>query len=521
MSETWERAIQEWYDHSRTSNLEYLDLASTTKIAKTLKDIQSDLKTVVEQTKKGSGSTTTAIPDSLIEKLRGLTLGAQEKPKEGKGKLRVYKDPFKILKEEQEKLKGFRRDDADHRVYIHGSEEAISCIDGQQIDRSVIQPESFKELRQSGMQFVHIGLVQLRLQILHRREEGTLALVIFRGNRWQGDQAIFATMEVDLATGNYLASRGVRALPGRRYNANEAQGHNWIIQQPQMVFPRILTEVQSRNLLNGTISINFDNYVTTPPQYNQHNEETTSDEEEIRSDSQIVAVLTKNKEMWDTLGEPSDKFDYYVNYTPLEGDNQWEERPSVRVKRLSHTAIMPQKRTHRAAGYDLVADKECIIEPRGLGLIPTCLSLELPWGTYGRIATRSNAAWTRGLDVGAGVIDADYRGEVTILIFNHSDYQSSGQMDYPSQRPTKDKHPLEGLNSTEEFINPFFKEVTFSSAGISNIIATGYEEEEPKIELEYPAMKKLASNSIPVLLLPQPRLTNHLPTHLCTPLAIH
>lgn len=54
------------------------------------------------------------------------------------------------------------------------------------------------------MQFIHIGLMQVRLQILHRRDEGTLALVIFRDNRWQGDQSIFATMEVDLASGNQL-----------------------------------------------------------------------------------------------------------------------------------------------------------------------------------------------------------------------------------------------------------------------------------------------------------------------------
>ncbi|XP_042404507.1 deoxyuridine 5'-triphosphate nucleotidohydrolase-like [Zingiber officinale] len=47
--------------------------------------------------------------------------------------------------------------------------------------------------------------------------------------------------------------------------------------------------------------------------------------------------------------------------------------------------------------------------------------MEIPWGTYGRIATRSSAALKLGLDIGAGVIDSDYRGEVKILAFNHSD----------------------------------------------------------------------------------------------------
>lgn len=42
-------------------------------------------------------------------------------------------------------------------------------------------------------------------------------------------------------------------------------------------------------------------------------------------------------------------------------------------------------------------------------------------GTYGRLAPRSGLAWKNSIDVGAGVIDADYRGNVGIILFNHSD----------------------------------------------------------------------------------------------------
>lgn len=73
------------------------------QIAKSLRDIQADLKTVIEQT-KGSVSPN-LIPDSLIEKLQNLSLGPAEKPREGKGTVRVFKNLYKILKEEQEKLK--------------------------------------------------------------------------------------------------------------------------------------------------------------------------------------------------------------------------------------------------------------------------------------------------------------------------------------------------------------------------------------------------------------------------------
>ncbi|KAG6535784.1 hypothetical protein ZIOFF_000813 [Zingiber officinale] len=73
------------------------------QIAKSLKDIQVDLKTIVEQTKGGIKAT--SLLDDLITKLQNLSLGPTESPKEGKGKLRVFRDPYKILKEEQEKLK--------------------------------------------------------------------------------------------------------------------------------------------------------------------------------------------------------------------------------------------------------------------------------------------------------------------------------------------------------------------------------------------------------------------------------
>ncbi|KAF3785196.1 Polyprotein P3 [Nymphaea thermarum] len=71
-------------------------------------------------------------------------------------------------------------------------------------DRPFIQPESYQALNRSNFRFIHVGLAQVRLQILHRRDEGTQALVVFRDNRWQNDQAIFASMEVDLSRGNQI-----------------------------------------------------------------------------------------------------------------------------------------------------------------------------------------------------------------------------------------------------------------------------------------------------------------------------
>lgn len=61
------------------------------------------------------------------------------------------------------------------------------------------------------------------------------------------------------------------------------------------------------------------------------------------------------------------------------------------------------------------------VPSRGRVLVPTDLSLCVPSGTYGRIAPRSGLALKCGIDVGAGVLDSDYRGPLGVLLFNHSD----------------------------------------------------------------------------------------------------
>ncbi|CAD5192310.1 unnamed protein product [Musa acuminata subsp. malaccensis] len=96
-----------------------------------------------------------------------------------------------------------RRDNIHHRVYVHKSEEAMLVTNNQE-DRSFIMEESYERLQRSRMQYVHLGILQVRLQTLHRQEEGTLALLVFRDNRWMDDQSIIATMEVDLTRGSQL-----------------------------------------------------------------------------------------------------------------------------------------------------------------------------------------------------------------------------------------------------------------------------------------------------------------------------
>lgn len=54
-------------------------------------------------------------------------------------------------------------------------------------------------------------------------------------------------------------------------------------------------------------------------------------------------------------------------------------------------------------------------------MISTGLQVELPLGYYGRVAPRSSLAAKHSIDVGAGVVDSDYRGELKVILFNFSD----------------------------------------------------------------------------------------------------
>lgn len=95
--------------------------------------------------------------------------------------------------------------------------------------------------------------------------------------------------------------------------------------------------------------------------------------------------------------------------------------PKLQVfKRLAH-AILPTKGSALAAGYDLYALENTIVPGRGQALVSTDILIIVPEGTYGRVAPRSGLAVKHGISTGAGVIDADYRGEVKVVLFNHKE----------------------------------------------------------------------------------------------------
>ncbi|CAD7699265.1 unnamed protein product [Ostreobium quekettii] len=97
------------------------------------------------------------------------------------------------------------------------------------------------------------------------------------------------------------------------------------------------------------------------------------------------------------------------------------ESVRLRVKKLCEHAVLPRRGSPGAAGYDLSSADDFVVPSRGKALIKTGLAVGIPSGTYGRVAPRSGLAIKNFIDVGAGVIDEDYRGALGVILFNHGD----------------------------------------------------------------------------------------------------
>ncbi len=96
--------------------------------------------------------------------------------------------------------------------------------------------------------------------------------------------------------------------------------------------------------------------------------------------------------------------------------------PRVRFRRLRPDAVVPAYMTADAAGLDLAAalDAPVTLAPGARAAIGTGLAMELPRGFEGQVRPRSGLAKNHGVTVvnAPGTIDADYRGEIAVLLIN-------------------------------------------------------------------------------------------------------
>ena len=100
--------------------------------------------------------------------------------------------------------------------------------------------------------------------------------------------------------------------------------------------------------------------------------------------------------------------------TELVSSNQ------VRLKKLHEDAIVPTKSNPSDAGFDLYSIQEFTIMPTARQVIKTGIAMAIPNGHVGLVWPRSGLAVKNGVDTLAGVIDAGYRGEICVVLQNHS-----------------------------------------------------------------------------------------------------
>ena len=97
----------------------------------------------------------------------------------------------------------------------------------------------------------------------------------------------------------------------------------------------------------------------------------------------------------------------------------------INIKKLTETAILPERGSAYAAGYDLFANVSEALEiaPHTTAMIPTGLAMEIPEGYFGGIFARSGLASKESLRPAncVGVVDTDYRGEVKVALHNDGD----------------------------------------------------------------------------------------------------
>jgi dUTP pyrophosphatase len=130
---------------------------------------------------------------------------------------------------------------------------------------------------------------------------------------------------------------------------------------------------------------------------------------------------------------------------------------SLQIQKIAPDAILPTLSTPGAAGYDLYAYTECVVEPGRRLVVPLGFTTKIPDGLYGRISPRTGLAVKHGLDVLGGVIDPDYKDEIKVVLYNTDRYPFVIHPGYRIAQlilerfETPDVHEIETIDLTNEY----------------------------------------------------------------------
>jgi dUTP pyrophosphatase len=138
------------------------------------------------------------------------------------------------------------------------------------------------------------------------------------------------------------------------------------------------------------------------------------------------------------------------------------------VFKLNDRSIIPTKGTPNSAGYDLHSIDEYIIPPWDRTIIKTGLQIRTPVGYYGRIASRSGLSVKKNLEVGAGVIDHDYQGEVCVILRNFSNEPAEIKMGERCAQIILEPYANVDVKKLNEPLNIVFDNTVRNSGGFGS-----------------------------------------------------
>ncbi|QAX91646.1 ORF3 [Codonopsis vein clearing virus] len=110
--------------------------------------------------------------------------------------------------------------EARNRVYQHYEEIRDHIVDSQR-DLRFIEETSYERLRREGMHHIHVGMMMVRIQMLHRVDAGISAMIVFRDTRWNDDRQIISAMTISMTRGAQL----VYAIPDLMLSIHDFYNH--------------------------------------------------------------------------------------------------------------------------------------------------------------------------------------------------------------------------------------------------------------------------------------------------------
>ena len=133
-------------------------------------------------------------------------------------------------------------------------------------------------------------------------------------------------------------------------------------------------------------------------------------------------------------------------------------------------AKLPVRGSAQAAGYDLFACEDAVIPKGGRAVVQTGIHVALPEGHYGRVAPRSGLAVKHGIDVGAGVVDSDYRGLLGVVLFNFGsdDFQCTYAPRSPQSMPATALHSSSLRRSQRPMSRKWTRSTTRHAAAVDS-----------------------------------------------------